>query len=100
MFIGRKKELAVLEKTYSKPGFQMTVIYGRRRIGKSTLITEFMRNKKGSYYIAVQSSLEENVRKWSEQYISDIVPGMSGAEFSDIDAFLNLSEAIAGTRRS
>ena len=87
MFIGRKKELAVLEKTYSKPGFQMTVIYGRRRIGKSTLITEFMRNKKGSYFIAVQSSLEENVRKWSEQYISDIVPGMSGAEFSDIDAF-------------
>ena len=28
MFIGRKEELRVLEETYKKPGFQMTVIYG------------------------------------------------------------------------
>ena len=42
MFIGRKNELSVLEDTYNKPGFQMTVIYGRRRIAKSRLITEFI----------------------------------------------------------
>ena len=35
MFIGRKKELSVLEDTYKKPGFQMTVVYGRRRIGQT-----------------------------------------------------------------
>ena len=38
MFVGRKNELGVLEDTYKKPGFQMTVIYGRRRIGKTRLI--------------------------------------------------------------
>ena len=41
MFIGRERELASLKEFYDKDGIGMTVIYGRRRIGKSTLITEF-----------------------------------------------------------
>ena len=41
MFIGRERELQSLETVYAKEGFGMTVIYGRRRVGKSTLITEF-----------------------------------------------------------
>ena len=45
MFIGREYELKTLEETYQKPGFQMTVIYGRRRIGKSTLIQKFLQGK-------------------------------------------------------
>lgn len=87
MFIGRGHELSVLEKTYKQQGFQMTVIYGRRRIGKSTLITEFIRDKKASYYIAAKSSLEDNVKKWSSQFVSDIVPKMEGIEFSDLEGF-------------
>ena len=35
-FIGREKELAALERLYEKDGFQMLVMYGRRRVGKST----------------------------------------------------------------
>ena len=38
MFIGREKELESLKEFYEKDGIGMTVIYGRRRIGKSTLI--------------------------------------------------------------
>ena len=64
----------VLEETYNQPGFQMTVIYGRRRIGKSTLITEFIKDKRASYYIAAKSSLEDNVKKWSAQFISCSLP--------------------------
>ena len=63
MFVGREHELSVLEETYNQSGFRMTVIYGRRRIGKSTLITEFIKDKKASYYIAAKSSLEDNVKK-------------------------------------
>ena len=79
--------MSVLEETYNQPGFQMTVIYGRRRIGKSTLITEFIKDKRASYYIAAKSSLEDNVKKWSAQFISDIVPEMEGVEFSDLEGF-------------
>jgi AAA+ ATPase superfamily predicted ATPase len=87
MFIGRKDELKVLEDTYKKPGFQMTVIYGRRRIGKSRLIAEFIKDKNSSYYMASQSSLEDNVKKWGRQFVEDVVPELSGVEFNDLENF-------------
>ena len=37
MFVGREKELASLNKLYDENTFQMVVMYGRRRIGKTTL---------------------------------------------------------------
>ena len=91
MFIGREHEMSVLEETYHQPGFHMTVIYGRRRIGKSNLITEFITDKRASYYIAAKSSLEDNIKKWSAQFISDIVPEMEGVEFSDLEGFFNVN---------
>ena len=87
MFIGRERELQVLNETYEKDGFQMTVIYGRRRIGKSKLITEFIKGKKASYYVASKTSLDDNIGKWGQQFIEDIYPDMEGIEFSDINNF-------------
>ena len=87
MFIGREKEIAVLNEIYDKPGFQMTVIYGRRRIGKSKLITEFIKDKRASYYVASKTSLEDNVRKWSRQFIEDTAPAFAGVEFDDLEGF-------------
>ena len=45
MFIGRKKELGELNKLYNSDKFEFTVIYGRRRVGKTALINEFTKNK-------------------------------------------------------
>lgn len=53
MFIGRERELASLKEFYDKDGIGMTVIYGRRRIGKSTLIAEFVKEKK-QFFIQLQ----------------------------------------------
>lgn len=53
MFIGRERELASLKEFYDKDGIGMTVIYGRRRIGKSTLIAEFVKVKK-QFFIQLQ----------------------------------------------
>ena len=39
----------------------MTVIYGRRRIGKSTLITEFLKNKKNIFYTATKVGKNRNL---------------------------------------
>ena len=49
MFIGRERELSYLNEFYEKPGIGMTIIYGRRRVGKSTLIAEFV--KKKNYFL-------------------------------------------------
>lgn len=57
-FIGRKEELKTLSKLYEKTGFQMAVIYGKRRIGKTTLLTEFIKDKKAVYYVATKGGTE------------------------------------------
>lgn len=47
-FIGRKNELKTLNEQYRKPqkyGAPMVVIYGRRRVGKTTLIGQFAADK-------------------------------------------------------
>ena len=45
-FIGRKKELAALQNLYNTTGFQMVVMYGRRRVGKSTLLQNLLKGKR------------------------------------------------------
>ena len=39
--IGRQKELEILERLYTSQKFEYLNLYGRRRVGKSTLLTEF-----------------------------------------------------------
>ena len=62
MFVGRKQELATLEQQFSRHRFEMTVIYGRRRIGKTALIDQFVANKKTLYFTALQRSSAINRR--------------------------------------
>ena len=60
MFVGREAELAKLESLYEQRSFQMAVVYGRRRVGKTTLIRclcGLIREQKGSI------SLEGDVLK-------------------------------------
>ena len=45
MFIGRERELEALDKLYSSNKFEFTVIYGRRRVGKTALINQFIQGK-------------------------------------------------------
>lgn len=45
MFVGREEELRTLEKLYAKGSFQLIVMYGRRRVGKTTLINKFIEDK-------------------------------------------------------
>ena len=74
MFIGRKSEIESLNKYYNKNSFQFTVIYGRRRVGKTTLINEFCKNKKAIYFVAVESTMKENLEILSNQIISVLAP--------------------------
>ncbi len=45
MFIGRKDELKILEDLYNSNQFEMLLMYGRRRIGKTTLLSKFSEDK-------------------------------------------------------
>lgn len=43
MFIGREAELKRLERMYSSDKLEFAAVYGRRRVGKTTLINHFIR---------------------------------------------------------
>ena len=45
MFIGRESELEALNQMYMQDKFQLFVLYGRRRVGKTTLLNEFCKGK-------------------------------------------------------
>ena len=53
MFFGRLKELDALHKQYEKNEFTFIPVYGRKRVGKTQLIEEFIRDKKAIFYTAV-----------------------------------------------
>lgn len=74
MFVGRKTELESLNASYRKAAFQFPVIYGRRRVGKTTLINEFCKGKKAIYFVAVQSTAKENLAILSDQILSVLAP--------------------------
>ena len=38
-FVGREQELAVLDVEWQAPGARFLVLYGRRRVGKTALLT-------------------------------------------------------------
>ncbi len=63
-FINRGSELDFLEKQYKKPTASLIPIYGRRRVGKSRLITEFVKDKEHVYHLAAQESKQEQVKNF------------------------------------
>ncbi|NJE06916.1 ATP-binding protein, partial [Thermococcus sp. M36] len=50
-FVDRERELKTLNELYEKTGFTLVLVTGRRRIGKSRLVREFLNDKEA---IAVQ----------------------------------------------
>lgn len=60
MFVGREQELSCLNRLYQSDKFEFAVIYGRRRVGKTALINEFIKDKKAIYFMGVESNARQN----------------------------------------
>ena len=56
MFYGRSRELEELNRRYASDEFQFIPVYGRRRVGKTALINEFVKDKVCVYFTAVKGS--------------------------------------------
>lgn len=69
-FVGREKELNALNEMYEQDKFHLFVLYGRRRVGKTTLLNEFCKNKNYIFYSAEQSNNKLNLEKFSELVFS------------------------------
>lgn len=99
MFIGRKRELSSLEKLYHQQGFGMTVIYGRRRIGKSTLIREFLKDKRAIFYTATKVGKARNLELFCQQVVSLLDPALTGVSFPSLEAILDfITDRLSGDK--
>jgi len=59
-FVNRNEELEFLEKEYNRNTSSLVVLYGRRRVGKTALIAEFIKNKKAVYFLAAEEMEAQN----------------------------------------
>lgn len=97
MFIGRERELASLKEFYDRDGIGMTVIYGRRRIGKSTLIAEFVKNKKTIFYTATKVGKTRNLELFSRQVTNLFMPGVENISFHTTEAVFDFIDKSIGS---
>lgn len=95
MFIGRGDELRALNTVLGRPGFQMAVIYGRRRVGKTTLINQFMSSSgcKGVSYVATQRDEDDLVEMLGDAVLSSLAEDLQGTVH--FDSFESIFDFLA-----
>ena len=80
LIIGRERELKVLDDRYRSGKFEFIPIFGRRRVGKTTLIREFIKDKKSIFFTASEGGRNHNLRNLSSA-IYECISGIA-AELS------------------
>ena len=80
-FINRQRERSFLEQEYQREGSSFIVVYGRRRLGKTALIREFIKDKAGAVYFQADKSSESMAinlfrdvitRSHEKQFLTDL----------------------------
>lgn len=90
IFVGRKRELETLDELWRSPKAEFLVLYGRRRVGKTRLLTHWFQNKKEPvrviYWAADQDNKESHLRQFSAEIFKCAFPRASiPASFSYAD---------------
>ncbi len=67
MFLNRTRELAYLDNRLARPGAEFVVLYGRRRVGKSSLLYEWCQGKPSLYFFAARLPEAVLLREFSQQ---------------------------------
>ena len=76
-FVDRESELNRLQTLYESDQAELAIVYGRRQIGKSTLLLESLRDRKGTvYYQAVQETPAVQLTRFIEAAES-VYPGIT-----------------------
>ncbi len=97
-FLGRRKELSVLDEAHSAPRSALVPIYGRRRVGKTELIRRFMRGKPGVYFVGKRAPtpllLREFLREASASLHEPLLASFAAESWKDA------LEAVVGRRKA
>lgn len=99
MFIGREKELKKLNDLYNTEKFQFPVIYGRRRVGKTALINEFIKDKDAIFFTGIESSAQQNLENISKSILSFSDTTIENATFPSFQSALEYVFKLAESQR-
>lgn len=99
MFIGRTRELKRLETMYQSDKLEVAIIYGRRRVGKTTLINEFCKDKRTVFFTAMETSKEMNLEAMSGAILDADATTMADVSYKSFsDAFTRVYEMAKDSR--
>ncbi len=82
LFLNRTEELARLEHLSRSREGGLAVVFGRRRVGKTRLLLEWIRRQQGIYFVADQSSAALQ-RRYFAHALSSRLPGFGDVEYQD-----------------
>ena len=101
-FIGREEELGALQKLYDKKGFCMAVLFGRRRVGKTTLVNKFIeKNKcKSVSFVSTEMTESELLSRMGNDVLESLAPNLNGKiKFDSFDSIFDFMAEEAESRR-
>ncbi len=89
-FVNRKKELRSLENFHEKEGFEFLILSGRRRVGKTRLLQEFLKNKNKIFLLCENRKWEYNLEKFNEKIAEHFdIPSPNFKSFKDCFNFIS-----------
>jgi len=99
-FIGRRRELAVLNELSASGRAELFVLYGRRRVGKTELLQQLCARQRAAYFLAAQVRDKDNLRAFKKVLEDALVdPLIASIDFPDWGAALNYAAERAGEER-
>ena len=100
MFLCRERELQFLERRYCKEDTECIVIYGRRRVGKTALINEFVKDKKVIFFPALKANDADNLEALSKSITQYLHPeAVSSPVYRSFDDAFSTITSIVRTDR-
>ena len=93
-FVDHEKELQFLEEQYNSPTSSCVVVYGRRRVGKTTLLLEFLKSHRDSLYFLSTEESEYQNKEYFKTQVATFVGNPLLAQ-ADVDWSTIFSQIVA-----
>jgi len=87
-FINRQDELQTLNDLLTRKAAALVLVYGRRRIGKTRLIQEFMKGKQGLYFYVPNAAEKTILAEFSRVAENEFFAGFKFVDFASFMEYL------------
>lgn len=103
MFFGRQKELELLEKAFASDRSELIVLYGRRRVGKTSLVQQFLKGKKAFHFEALEgertpAQIRHFAGKLKKQFADPLLESLDLSSWESVFQYLTQKIILPGEK--